>query len=143
MTTLTERIGFRIGKLKTLQFAAIEPSAPDGAKINFSAGLAFGADTSVKSIRCIHNYQAQLEDSPFLILEFSIDFIIEEKSWEEILNDGVITLPAEFARHLGVITVGSARGVLHAKTENTPFNQYPIPLLNLFNILKEDIQIKL
>mgnify|MGYP003593402348 CR=1 FL=1 len=143
MSKSVESIQFRLGQLKTLQYATIDPGGPEGGKINFSAGLAFGADSRTKTLVCICNYTANVEEKPFIILEVSVEFPVEENSWMEIVNDGKITLSAEFARHLGVITVGSARGVLHAKTENTLFNQYPIPLLNLFNILKEDIQIKL
>jgi hypothetical protein len=39
---------------------------------------------------------------------------------------------------MGMITVGTCRGILHAKTENTKFNQFLIPTINVAELIKED-----
>ena len=46
-------------------------------------------------------------------------------------------------KHLSVITVGTARGVLHAKTENTPFNKFVLPTINVTELVKEDVSFDL
>jgi len=38
-------------------------------------------------------------------------------------------------------TVGTARGVLHSKTESTPFNGLIIPPINVEQIIQEDIVV--
>ncbi|HTO34642.1 MAG TPA: hypothetical protein VLZ72_00270, partial [Flavobacterium sp.] len=43
------------------------------------------------------------------------------------------------AVHFAVLTIGSARGVLHAKTEGTPFNEFLLPTIDVNNMLKENI----
>jgi hypothetical protein len=41
--------------------------------------------------------------------------------------------------HFGVITVGTARGVLHSKTDGSIFNDLILPTINLTEIIKDDI----
>ena len=38
-----------------------------------------------------------------------------------------------------MIAVGTARGILHAKTEATKFNQFLIPPINVVELIKDDI----
>jgi len=54
-----------------------------------------------------------------------------------------VTLPKGFAQQLAGITVGTARGILHSETENTPFNEYFIGLMDLKDIFTEDAIIDL
>ena len=42
-----------------------------------------------------------------------------------------------------MITVGTLRGVLHAKTENTEFNEFFLPTINVTDLIKEDIRFNL
>jgi hypothetical protein len=37
-----------------------------------------------------------------------------------------------------MLTVGTARGVLHAKTENTKYNRYVLPTINVASMIKND-----
>lgn len=54
-----------------------------------------------------------------------------------------LTLEKGFARHLSVIAVGTARGVLHSKTEDTDWNHITLPLINIEEVLQEDVIIEL
>ena len=38
--------------------------------------------------------------------------------------------------------MGTLRGVLHAKVENTPYNMFILPTINVTELVKEDIVIK-
>jgi len=40
-----------------------------------------------------------------------------------------------------MLSVGTARGILHAKTENTPYNEFIIPLINVTEAVKADIEL--
>jgi hypothetical protein len=42
-----------------------------------------------------------------------------------------------------MLTCGTARGILFAKTENTIFANIILPLINLENLIKEDVLIDL
>jgi len=54
-----------------------------------------------------------------------------------------IILPVSLITHMAVLTVGTARGILHSKTENTKFNKYLLPTINVTESLKSDIAIAL
>ncbi|MPN63841.1 hypothetical protein SDC9_211608 [bioreactor metagenome] len=56
-----------------------------------------------------------------------------------MLSNNVLLVPKNFMQHLAVITIGTARGILHAKTENTPFNQYVLPTINVSEMIKDDV----
>jgi len=42
--------------------------------------------------------------------------------------------------HLSVMTVGTARVVLHTKTEGTFFNRFLLPTINVPELVTDDIQ---
>lgn len=42
-----------------------------------------------------------------------------------------------------MLTIGTTRGVLHSKTENTPFNSFLLPTLNVMELVKKDVVFKL
>ncbi len=48
-----------------------------------------------------------------------------------------------FLAHLAMITTGTARGVLFAKTEATQFSKFIIPTLNVAEMIKEDASFDL
>ncbi len=50
-------------------------------------------------------------------------------------------MPKNFAQHIGVITVGTARGILHTKTEGTILNSLIIPSINVLELVPNDIII--
>jgi hypothetical protein len=54
-----------------------------------------------------------------------------------------IILPCGFAQHLLVLTIGTVRGILHAKTEGTAYNQYVLPTINVAEMLKEDVKFRI
>lgn len=41
--------------------------------------------------------------------------------------------------HLTTIMVGTARGILHAKTENTLFNQFLLPTIDVTELVTDDV----
>jgi hypothetical protein len=67
-----------------------------------------------------------------------------EENWNTYYNPEKqsVLLPANFARHLAMITVGTTRGVLHAKTEKTEFSKFIIPTINLEEIITEVVEIE-
>lgn len=80
----------------------------------------------------------------FLILEVVCIFKIADESWNDVFDaaETKVTLPKGFAAHLAAVAVGVARGVLHAKTEQTILNRFMIPLINVAENFTEDIVLK-
>ena len=49
-----------------------------------------------------------------------------------------LVVPKGFLQHMGMLTVGTSRGILHAKTENTNLNQFHIPTVNVAELINKD-----
>lgn len=141
----TNQVGFLLKKIVTDQFATIESAFIENEPINIIVGIEYGIREENKIVGCFTNFQFLIHDIPFIIIKVSCEFGIEESSWNNYIDDekNVILFPLDFIRHLVLLTIGTARGVLHAKTENTRYNQYFLPTINLTELVKEDISFTL
>jgi len=134
-------ISFRLFKISTDQFAIVEDTFKEDEEISLQAGIDFKVSVENKLIGCFTRFQFQINNNPFLILNVKCEFTIKEDSWLNFTDNkkGLINLPKELIRHMAVITVGTSRGVLHAKTENTKFNRFFLPTINVNDFVKEDL----
>ena len=134
-------VGFSLKGIVTEQFAIIEDSFKDEADINLRTDIGFGIDQEKKSARVQLKINYLCGEQPFMVLEVTTYFNISPESFDAFLNEDktILTIPAGFARHLGVITVGTARGILHDKTEKTKYNKFFLPTINLIDLVKEDV----
>lgn len=138
-------IKFGLRKIFTLQFATFDSVAvqENSIKLNFTVSFAIIEDQRI--VGCNAKFEFVSNEAPFIALNVQCDFAIAPESWEDFLNKELkkITIPATFATHLAFLTVGTARGILHSKTENTAFNKYFLPTLNVSEIIKGDVVIDL
>lgn len=134
-----KNISFRLLNIATEQFATFEvENIPDNN--NLKSELQFSINPDNRVVACKMNFQFLHNNQPIVVLAIVCNFDVEEKSWNKnVLSANKITLPKHFLEHLCVITVGTARGVLHAKTENTTFNRFLIPTLNVSNLVAKDV----
>lgn len=140
-----DQISFGLRKITTEQFAIIE-SAFDKANQNIQIGngLRFGFNLEKRVITVLLSVQFNQDNGPFLILEIGCLFEIIPEHWKVLYDEETkeIKIPIALARHLVVLAMGTLRGVLHAKTENTPFNMFLLPTINVTEMVKEDVTIK-
>jgi len=138
-------IQFALVKITTEQFAILGelPKNDEKVKMNFHHRFAFNSDKHL--IGVFVKFDFIYDNKVFLTLESACHFKIDNKDWQK-LTDGEsnhLNLPKGFATHLLVLAVGTARGILHAKTSQTDFNRYFIPLLNISGMIKRDVIFKL
>jgi len=140
-----DKIGFSLRKVTTEQFAIIESAYKKDETISLNLNTRYGFNVENKIITIFFSPAFYQKKSPFLVLEIGCDFNIKEGAWESFFNKdkSILTVPAGFIRHLIMLTIGTARGVLHSKTENTPFNEFLLPTLNVNELVKEDIVFKI
>ena len=138
------KIGFALKKITTEQFAIIESAYNKGAIIDLKAGLRFGINFNNNLISVFFSTSLIQEKSPFLLLEVGCHFNITNDAWENFYNETRTELVVSkgFISHLVMLTIGTTRGVLHSKTENTPFNNFLLPTLNVTELVKHDVIFK-
>jgi hypothetical protein len=139
------QVGFRLLKITTVQFAVIENAFLESEPIQLGAGVNYAIDEKNKAIACIVRFQFAINESPFLIIHVKCDFRIKDNAWMSFIDadKNEIKFPIDFVRHLAVLTVGTARGILHSKTENTKFNKYFLPTINVNELIKEGFSFKI
>ena len=135
------KVGFKLRKIVTNQFATIEMDCTDDDVVNFGAEINFGIDDRKKMLACFTQFQFIYQSLPFIILHVSCEFEITETSWNSFIDvqNHKIHFPVALLQHLAIITIGSARGILHAKTENSNFNKYFLPAINVKDFVEDGI----
>ncbi|WP_233900639.1 hypothetical protein [Tenacibaculum piscium] len=133
------KIGFKLEKINTEQFAIIEDAYDNySEEIGLEAIVKFGVNSENTAINSIIKFQFEQNKKPFLIIEVSCEFGIEQTKWNDFSKDKKVHIPKGFLAHLAMITVGTTRGILHSKTENTKFNEFILPTLNVSEMITED-----
>ena len=134
------KVGFALVGIKTEQFATFEENFSGKAKIGLKTGLEFQFNNDDKLITVFATVNFGQSKRTFLKLQVSCHFKISDDAYNTFYTDSKITFPKGFMTHLAMITVSSARGVLHAKTENTPFNKFILPTIDVTEIVNEDVE---
>ena len=144
---MKESIKFRLVRLSTDQFGVLNEMYKPDAPVGVYTKLSFGAQEREKivAVSASFRFKSDENQAPFIILETKGFFHIKPESWECMYDAEANTLSLEkgFARHLGVIVVGTSRGILHTRTEGTDLNHVILPLINVEAILNEDVTISL
>lgn len=135
---MEQKVGFALLGLKTEQFATFEENFSQKKKTNLTTGLEFKVNKDIKQISVFATFTFEQTKKAFLKIQISCHFRIAPESWDNFCSDSTIVFPKGFMAHLTMLTVGSARGVLHAKTDGTQFNKFIIPLINVTEMINED-----
>lgn len=123
------------------QFAT--PFEPSSDNIQLHLSIPIRTNYQDHSFAVGANIQFLEEDKPFLIAEVLCHYIIEESCWKELTNNYTkdATLPNDLIRNLVRIAISTSRGALCAKTENTPFAKYFLPIIEMQENQGEDVII--
>lgn len=138
-----ELIQFALVNVNTEQFAVIESVEIDESKMGVQYGSTVSTNYINKAIRSSFKTVFMSGDEPFMIVEGSAHFVIADESWKSCIVDdkGTVELPKDFIAHIISIAVGLTRGILHAKTTDTGYCKYFIPLVNLDDLGIEELTI--
>lgn len=134
-----ESVKFALTGITTEQFATI--SDPEGSGFGLNISVSVKSDYNNRGIGLNLSLKFEENDTVFMIVETTTHFVIEEECWINMSNnrqDNVI-LPKDFVMHLLTIAIGITRGILHTKTENTNFNRYIVPLINVSELGGDDV----
>ncbi len=139
------KVSFVLRGIQTEQFATIDGIFKNEETINIQTNLDFGINEEHRLIGCIVKFQYEVQNQPFIIIGVKCNFEIEPTSWESFINreNNTIEFQKDVLCHLAVLTIGTARGVLHGKTENTIYNQFFLPTINVNTLIKENISFTL
>lgn len=132
---------FRMDQIKVEQFAILENKLPQD-NIGFSAELthAVSKEDNVIAVRLKVSFTSK--EKLLLVCVVSCIFKVEPDSWQEWIQENKVVVPRGFMAHLAMHTFGTARGILFAKTEGTPYQQLILPPTNVDTMIKNDLIIE-
>ena len=135
------KTAYSLTQITTEQFAIMEDAFTEKAHVELQTKLRFAFDPDRKYIVVFAMFNFKQNNIAFIIIESGCHFAIQPDSWNKFLNANgtILTVPQSFMSHLASITVGTTRGILHAKTEGTIMSRFLIPPVNLKELIKEDI----
>lgn len=132
-------IPYKINKIETRQFACFPEVFITSTEINVGSEFVFQQSIEKNKIICISKIRYQQADRLLLILELACVFDIAPDGMEELKRESKI--PKGFLQYMASIVVGTARGVIHAKTEGSLLNPVVLPPINLVELIKDDISL--
>ena len=135
-------IGFRMNRIRVDQFAILTDSIPP-EDLSLGFAISFGVAPSIHEVCTTVRFDISHAESPLLILELSCFFEIREEDWNKVKQDNKVIIPKGLLAHFGVHTIGTARGILHCKTEGTQLNAFILPPINVSERITEDIIIEI
>lgn len=141
----------RLLKVTTDQFFVSDDLAAIFAnkdkELLMSNGIEFGIDVSKAMIGCRFKFEIyekhEKEGKLLLLIEAGTHFKMEREDCDKLYSKkkNTFTVPVTAATMMVTVAVGTARGILHAKTEGTDFNGIFVPLID--PVLNEDLIIDL
>lgn len=135
-----KKVGFNLVKVSTEQFAIIDSAFSNSQKTEYKTHVDFAINEKNNGVGVFTSFELKNEDKIFMVLKVASHFIVEPEAWKSFLSEDLnkLVLPKNFLAHLTAIAISTSRGILHAKTENTKFNHFLLPLLNVSEIIKVD-----
>lgn len=133
---------FRMVKIAIKQFAILKDSF-DGKNmaINLNVGLSHSISSQLIGITASLSFISNEEK--VMILELFCAFQINPDDWKQSVSGGNIIIPKETLCYFVSQTIGTARGILHCKTEGTIYNSLVLPPFDVSNVVNEDMKINL
>ena len=138
-------LGFTLNGIETKEFAIVSEEFEKEVQLGLNTDINFGHNIEQRQIGVIVKFKFFQEDTLLLIISVICSFQLTEETWEELLDEDQqkLILPKGFASHLGVITIGTTRGILHEKTRKTAYEDLILPPINLKKIIEDDVEIDL
>jgi len=134
-------IPYRINKIKTSQFAIFPDKFVNGEDVCLGANFKFAVNKDLTSILCSTNITYSQHETLLLTTEIQCFFGISPEGVETLKQESRISV--DFLRYMATIVTGTARGIIHAKTENTVLSSQVLQPINLVELIKNDFIIKL
>ncbi len=134
-------IKFSIKSIVTDEFATIKSCYKEAEEVKIETGYEFGISPEDNFLVVGLSVFFKCIENPFIILKIKCGFDIDPQAFEELKGEETrkYIVPKGFLTHLTVLTIGTARGILHARLEKSGFEQFILPTLNISDMLKEDM----
>lgn len=135
-------IRFKMFRISTGQFAILSTEAPQG-EVDITTSMELKHSNDGSSVMVHATFTFSENEKQVMILETTCEFSIHPEDLQTLTKEGQIVIPKGTIDYFIAQTIGTARGILHCKTEGTPFNGIIIPPMNVTGMFKDDMVINI
>lgn len=138
--TKNKNINFSLNAIKTEKFSIANENYSENKTSEMTTAIRFGIDAKGHVIGAFVTNTFMQAKKPFIEIQVSCHFKIDKSSWDNFVNQkkNEVTIPKGFLTHMAMITVGTSRGILFAKTEGMSLNRFIIPTVNITEMIEKD-----
>ena len=137
---MIQSIPYRISHIETIQFAIFPDNFVNGQEVMVNTNCGYNVRSDLNQVRNVISVNYIQNEKLLLVVQLACYYDIAAEGFEAIKKEGKI--PVDFLRYMGSISVGTMRGVIHAKTEGTVLNPVVMPPINLEDMIKNDLLIE-
>lgn len=135
-------VRFKMFKISAPQFVKFEENFPEeNTSVEFEVSFGFSVSMDRHCVACSMTSSFKGAKGLILLLETICEFNIENTDWKGFESKDRFVIPKDILQFFAVHTVGTSRGILFCKTDNTILNQFIIPPINVAELVK-DLVIK-
>lgn len=133
-------IPYRISHIETVQFAVFPENFVNGSEVLVNTNCGYNVRSDLHQVRNVIGVNYVQNEKLLLVAQLACYYDIAPEGFQAIKGEGKI--PVDFLRYMGSISVGTIRGVIHAKTEGTVLNPVVMPPVNLEEMIKSDLLLQ-
>lgn len=138
-----DKIPFRIFKIENDPIELHADLVEDLSGLEFGFQVSFNGDLRNRVVGCKTDYVFRQQSGVVVsALTVYCYFMIQEDFVKSKLENNKLLLGKDFLRYLSTISVGTARGIQHAKTQGTILNALVIPPINLMSMDIQDLVLE-
>ncbi|MCQ2305060.1 MAG: hypothetical protein MJZ97_08740 [Bacteroidales bacterium] len=107
-----------------------------------NSSFSFGGELIPGIVTCRGEFsfvQGEVELSKLTVYCY---FEIDPEYVQANMSDNKLVIDKEFLRYIATVTVGTARGIQYAKTQNTILNGMVLPPINLMELNLQDMDLQ-
>tara|TARA_R110002124_G_scaffold188267_1_gene355428 strand:+ start:2117 stop:2542 length:426 start_codon:yes stop_codon:yes gene_type:complete len=134
------KVPFQISQVSVDQFATFPLPITESKQVNFDMNMSLSINDEKRVVYCSFNVTMKLEGETIITILVTCGYSIESKSWEAFASQSKtnndVPIPFKFMKDIADQTLATVRGVLYAKTENTKYSTFLIPIFDLKDLFK-------
>ena len=134
-------IRFRMFRINIAQFATLVKELPT-EELGFNAELSYKYANEGQIIACSTKFDFMSKSEKVLVIEVTCEFEIAEDDWTTLSQGDTIVIPKDLLEFFAIHTIGTTRGIMYCKTENTSFSKIIIPPLNVAKMIQGNMIIE-
>jgi hypothetical protein len=140
---MENQVLYQYGKIELEQFAMFpENYSKDAQGIDFETEVQFSLDKEQSVLSCTIIANMYNGDKQLIKAELKSLFNIKPESISELKKDGRIVFAPTILIQFASLCYGSMRGVIFAKTMNTPLCDFVIPPIFFGNIIDKPFVVE-